>query len=839
MSHRNAVGRFSFQSFRRATLSLLAAVALWQSVPEAGVAQSGPPVVELAVEGNRVTSGSLILGVAAIDRGSSLSATGLQDAMQRLYALGIFSSVRIEAEEVNGGLRLFIIVREYPKLGSLEFVGAEQIKPKSLREKLGLGVGGYISPYLIFQKQQEIRKQYADKGFFQAVVTPEVRYADDSSEAFVTYRIAEGSKVKVEQVIVQGNQQVPASALIGKMRNRKRGFLLSSTYAQDKYEEDLQKVVAAYHKRGFIDAYLIDDSIAIDSSTNRMTIHLRVYEGQQYYFGDVTFTGDSAMPERALTRAMKFSRWDVFDAEKYEKSLYEIYTSYQEIGHLHAGVLDEKKTRSDSIIDVAYTISEGLPSKVNLVRIVGNTKTKEHVIRREISILPGQVFNRSLLIRSVRDVMALNFFANVEPVPIDLPSGDVDIEFKIEEKQTGQVSAGAGYNSEDKLVGNVGMGIPNLFGYGQNLTFSVEFGGRRNSLSLSFTEPWLLGRPTLLGADVFSVNRRVFDDYTERRQGGSVRVGRRLSWPDRYFRISTAYRLERNKLFDFSDDFVAENSFKTFYADLVLDTLGNPVGTKNDTFLVRSPFPGSALTYNEEYQIASRIGFTISRDSRNLPEFATKGSQIAYTFENTGGVLGGFWRYRRHSLSAAKFIPIVGPVALAARVQYGVVTSPRGDDRVLLSDRFTPGGTGFDGIVRGYDDGDLTPDSVVTTSDTTFYYRDSNAVIGSPADSFSVSTSTFLTRVRGNYQLVANFELQTPLIARQIYALAFFDAGNSWLRLNNVKPITDLYASYGFGFRVIVPGIGTIGFDFGRPLREFRSDGLKWKPHFQLGTTFR
>jgi outer membrane protein insertion porin family len=234
---------------------------------------------------------------------------------------------------------------------------------------------------------------------------------------------------------------------------------------------------------------------------------------------------------------MKFKPGNVFSSEKYQESLYGVYSAYQEVGHLHVRVLDERVTRSDSTIDVKYTISEGLPSHINLVKITGNGRTKDHVIRREMSVRPGQVFNRTLLIRSIRDIMALNFFGNVEPVPIDLPSGDVDIEFKVEEKQTGQVSAGGGYNSTDKLVGSLGMGIPNFRGNGQNLSFSIEFGSRRSSFSLSFTEPWLFGRPTLLGADLFAINRRWYDEYTESRQGASLRLGRRLRWPDNYFRV--------------------------------------------------------------------------------------------------------------------------------------------------------------------------------------------------------------------------------------------------------------------------------------------------------------
>lgn len=821
------------------TYSLLAAIIiafLLMSLISNAQTQPGYKVVDVVVEGNRVSTASLILGVADIKAGTDLTPAVVAESIRRLYGLGIFSQVRIEAEDVLGGIKVYIVVKELPKLGGIEFTGNDKIKSSDLKEKLGLGIGGYISPFLIDRAKNKIAELYAEKGYFRADISPKLELNTDSSEAVLTFNINEKSKVKVQAVVITGNKRVEAKDLSGKMRNRKRGFMKSSDFAQDKYAEDLEKVIAELHKRGFVDAYLIDDSTHIDSSINRMTIYLDIYEGPLYYFGEATIKGNEKLNADYLKSKLKYKPFDVFSSENYEESLYELYTAYQDIGHLHVRIQDGKTTKSDSVIDINYDISEGLPSHINLVKIVGNTKTKDKVIRREISVLPDQVFNRGLLIRSVRDVMALNYFANVQPDLVDLPSGDVDIEFKIEEKQTGEIMAGAGYNSQDKLVGNVGMGIPNFRGMGQRLSFNVEFGTRRNSFSLSFTEPWLFGRPTLLGSDIFALNRRWFSDYTEGRRGGSLRLGKRLRWPDNYFRAFATYRIEENRFNDFEDIFIRENSFKAINVYTYTDSLSNPV-TETEVN-IRGPYPGSILLYNENWQSSSQLSFTITRDSRNLPEFATSGSNLSYTFSQTGDWLGGFWQYRKHEFSLAKFFPLIGNLALAAKFQYGVVTSPEGDDRILVSERFTPGGTAYDGIVRGYDDGSLTPDTVVTTSDTTYYYTGHPDSSGTVLDSSFVSAG-FKTRVRGKYMLVSNLELQFPIVERQIYALAFFDAGNSWLHKGDVKPISSLYKSYGFGFRIAVPGIGTLGFDFGYPLDKVEGQEQKWKPHFQIGTTFR
>lgn len=790
-------------------------------------------VVDIEVVGNRAASKSLILGVSSLEKGKTLVASEVSETIRRLYGLGIFSDVRVDAEPATGGLKLFIVVKELPKLTGIEFEGNKKVKTKDLKEELvDIGVGGYISPYLIGDKKNSIAELYAERGYFQAEITHELEYNEDSTEASLTYKVDEKSKVKVEKVILTGNDRVKANDIIKKMRNRSRGFLKTSDFAQDKYEEDMTKIIDEYHKKGFIDAYLVSDSIAIDTSRNRMTIFLEVYEGPRYYFGKVDFKGNEVLKTPLLERRMKFKEGQVFDLEKYDRSIEELYTIYYEIGHLHMRLADLRTTREDSIVDVMYDMAEGLPSHINMIKIVGNYKTKEHVIRRELKIYPGEIFNQSMLIRSIRDAMALNFFESVIPTPLALPNGDVDIEFDITEKRTGEIMAGAGYNSQDKLVGNVGLGIPNFRGNGQNVSLSIEFGRRRNSFSLSFTEPWMFGRPTLFGASIFTVNRRWFDDYTEGRQGGSIRVGRRLRWPDNYFRVYTSYLLERNRFFDFDDAFEARNSYKASY---LYRSPTQDILLKQDYY---GPYPGAVTSYNEEWRSASRLAVNITRDSRDLPQFATSGSRFSYTFENTGGLLGGFWHYQKHSLEVAKFFPLFWGLSLATKVEYGVVTSPSGDDHILLTDRFTPGGTDFDGVVRGYDGGDLTPDSLVTQSDTSFFYNDPTAILGiDPPD--DTSFTSFRTRVRGKYMIVANMEIQIPLVQQQIYGLIFFDAGNSWLHRRDIKPIAGLYRGVGLGFRITVPGLGTLGFDFGYALDDFQGEGRGWKPHFQYGSTFR
>jgi outer membrane protein insertion porin family len=380
--------------------------------------------------------------------------------------------------------------------------------------------------------------------------------------------------------------------------------------------------------------------------------------------------------------------------------------------------------------------------------------------------------------RSVRNVMVLNYFEKVEPDFKVLENGDVDLIFKIAEKPTGQFNVGAGYSGQDKFVGTLGLGIPNFRGRGQNVSLNIEFGGRRNSFSIGFTEPWLLDTPTTFGIDVYNQNRRWYEDFTEGRRGFGLRLGRRLRWPDDYFRVYLRYRLEDVRYHDFSST----------YAEV-----------EDDPFSLRR--------YGERWLRTSSVSVTIIRDSRDLPQFATRGSVLSLQSEYSGGIIGGDWRYNKHTLQVSKFHPVLWKFVLALKARYGVIFAPKGEEFVPYAEKFSPGGTDPDGFIRGYDDGRVTPRT--------------------PSGAY----------LRGRSLVVYNAELQFPLVEQQVYGLLLADAGNSWVEPYDMRPFDpgSLYGSYGFGFRLVVPGIGIIGFDIARGISSADNG---WKPHFQIGTTF-
>ncbi len=744
-------------------------------------------IIDIRVSGNVHVSEKTIRNAAALKIGTDLTGAALQDAVKSLYAKGVFRDIVVDVEQVTAGVVIIIKVSEYPKLSGINFKGNKKIKDKELKKLLELAVGGYINDHLVVQSGSKIESEYISKGYFMAEIDAELKYAPDSANAELTFNIREYNKVKVERVVLTGNKQLKADDLIKKISNRKRGLFRSSDFKKEKFPEDKEKIIEYCRKKGFIDAYIVSDSSVVDTVRNRMTIYINIYEGPKYYFGESSFAGNEIYTDEDLGKTLKFKSGQVFNQEKYEESLGELYGAYQEEGYLHIRILDQIQT-ADSTVNIDYDITEGLPSEVRLIEITGNTKTKEKVIRREMLMRPGMTFRRSILMRSLRDITQLNYFSDVVPDVRDLPSGDVDLIIKVEEKPTAQVSAGAGYSGQDKLVGTFGLGIPNFRGNGQNVNISVDFGSRRSSISLSFTEPWFMGTPTLVGFEIYNLDRRWYDDFTEGRRGGSLRLGRRLRWPDNYFRVYWRYRLESVKYHDFDEAYLTQNG------ETVINSYGETV---------YRPFENSLMAFNEEWLRTSAMSFTVERDSRDLPIFATSGAQIAYTGEVSGGILGGRWEYYKHLFVASKYIPLIWGAALVGSSKFGYI-STKDNDLIPYSERFSPGGVDPDGTVRGYPDASLSPRS---------------------------STGSILG---GMSEVIYDAQIQLPIVKGQMYGLIFADAGTAWLSRKEIRPFSHLYKSVGVGFRLIVPSVGVIGFDFGYALDELRGEKKGWRPHFQI-----
>ncbi|MBD3168007.1 MAG: outer membrane protein assembly factor BamA [candidate division Zixibacteria bacterium] len=729
----------------------------------------------VSVEGNIAADRNLILNSARLQTGDMLNAASIQDAIRSVYALGLFSDVLIEAGETERGADVIIKVVEYPKVVEIIFRGNSKLKAKDLKEKMSIFEGRIVSPKDIKDNVKLIKRLYEEKGYLLAEVESELQPTDQEGRVKLVLKIEENKKVKIKGINIIGNKIFSDKKVRGKMKNKKDSFWRSGNFNREEYPADLTRIVDFYKEEGYLDAYVVSDSIYYGEDKKSMYIDITISEGMRYRFGNFSFAGNDFYSTEELERSIEFEPFEVYSQKEYEKTMENLHTMYQDEGYWYARIDDEIIYSDGYTVNMKFRIAEGNPVYVNEVKIEGNTKTHDRVIRRELSIMPNTIFRRSVLGRSLRDVMILNYFANVVPDWEILPDGNIDLIIKVEEKPTGQASVGAGYSERDKLVGTIGLGIPNFRGQGQTLTLNWDFGSRRNSIDLGFTEPWLFNTPTSLGLNVYHIIRDYYGDFDERRQGFSIRVGRRLRWPDNYFTVYTRYRYEGIKFTDFSE------SFRNEHVDNPYSIINNP-----------------------EYQTSS-IAFTLVRDSRDLAQFATSGSVNSVTTELAGGLLGGDWNYHKEIFETKWYLKTFWNFVLIFRGKAGMIAEYDGGSGVPYSERFSPGGTDPDGQVRGYPDASIGP------------YDDRGAYL------------------RGRSMVVYNVEYQIPISDQQLYALLFFDAGNAFEHITDLRPF-DLQRSYGLGFRIVVPMVGIMGFDFGRAM-DGREEG-EWRPHFQIGRGF-
>jgi outer membrane protein insertion porin family len=762
-------------------------------------------VSNIEVEGNRTVDKSLMINMSGLKPGSELVPQAIQDAIRRLYAMKLFSDIQVEGKETEGGMELYIKVREYPKASSVQISGNKKIKTEDIKEKLNITLGKVISPMDVKTDVDNIKSVYREKGYLAAQVESQIQETDREGEVALEYKIKEGKKVRIKKITIEGNQVFEDKKIRKQMKNKEDRWWRSGEFDPEEFEEDKGKIVEFYKKEGYLDAGVISDSIWYDSlSPKDMFIKIVVTEGDRYKFGKVSWDGNKLFSEEKLNKLVKFKEGQIYNQEKYEETLGNIYSLYQEEGHIYVMIEDNTTTR-DSMVNVDYQITEGMPANVRKINIQGNTKTKEKVIRRELSLLPGQRFRRSLLMRSIRDVMYLNYFANVEPDYEVLDNGDIDLAIKVEEKPTGQIMFGAGYSARDKLVGNIGLGIPNLFGKGQSARLNWDFGKTRQTVEISFTEPWFRDTPTSVGFDIYQINRKWYEEFTEETKGFALRLGRRLSWPDNFFRVYWRYRLEKLRYYDFAYD-ITRPSYPLWQVN-------QPLSYDHVFEFIKPSTYVHPLAFVEWPRKSASTSFTIVRDSRDLPQFATRGSVLSWYTELAAEFLGGNSAYHKHILETTYYFKTFWKFVLALHAKVGVLDGRDKESAEVYSERFSPGGTDPDGMIRGYSDGSI-----------------------GPVDSEGRS-------VRGRSVLVYNVEYQFPIVEQQIYALLFADAGNAWRSGRAIRPFAlrhrsdlDLFRSAGLGARLVVPGMGVIGFDFAYGFDH--PEKGEWRPHFQFGTTF-
>lgn len=751
--------------------------------------QEAPKIVllGLAVDGNKHADGGLIVATSGLVVGEPLTAEKIQRSIRRLWDLKLFNDIKVIAEQATPeGVYLIIMVKECPRLDYIDIGGGKKIGEDELEDAIDLFPGQILRPSEPSRIKRKLSQLTVEKGFLLADITVEIRDGTSEDLKVLYIRIDEGKKVKIKSIYFAGNQVFPDGKLRDQFKEtRERNLFLFRTgeFHRDKFDEDLTKLIDFYREHGYRDAQVLGDSIWYSENRKRMFIQVRVGEGTHYYFGDITFAGSDLFTEDELRRQLLFHTGEDFNQIKYDVSIRERLGSlFYDKGYIYAQIQAKERPAGGDTLDIHISIEPGNQFSVRQIHISGNTKTREKVIRREFSLKPGDTFDVSQLRRSMRDVIILNFFADVQPDVEDINDHEVDLWVSVEEKPTDQANISAGYSEQDGVIGAIGFTAPNLFGTGQQASFDWNFGAEYGSFSISYTEPWLFDTETLAGVSFYNVRRRWADGFSEDLLGGSLRFGRRFHQPDDYFRGSWTYRIESTKYSDFSESFRARNE--------------------------------QSIVEND-WRLSNSITQVITRDSRDFPEFPTSGSVTSLSTELAGGILMGDDAYHKHIFSVEWYTPITSKFVVYNQFLYGFLAELQpGPTKIPLLEYFYMGGAGLSlgTPLRGY--GDRT--------------------VGPPSGSGSSAKG-------GKSQLKTSFEMRLQITNNPtIYGLAFAEAGNTWLNFSQTDPY-NLKRSVGLGIRLFMPMIGLIGFDYGYGLDYFDASGRRvgqWQPHFQFGRQF-
>ena len=737
----------------------------------------------LSVEGNSLTDANMVRLSSGLTVGGDITAEHLQNAIRQLWNLGVFSDIRIMADrEVAEGVFLNIIVQEFPRLSNVVIEGNKKLKTDEIEKKLNFYRGQVMSPLKLSKSRQKLKDEYKEKGYLLAQITTKIDSIAEENRVDLTINIDEGKKVQIKKINFYGNVTFDDGKLRGQMKETKEDkWWRGADFKRDKYIEDKELVLEFYRNNGFRDAEIVKDSLFYGSNNADMFIDIWVDEGTQYAFGAITWEGNSIYTNQQLERLLDFEQGDEYSKEKIGKAVYEdIGGLYYDNGYIYANINPKEKPVGDDIVDIHFIVVENDQAHINKIHITGNTKTKEKVIRRTLRMLPGDVFNRDMLMRSQREVWMLNYFANVEPRVQPVDEKLVDVELHVEEKSTDTAHMSAGYSERDKMIGNLGIAMNNLFGNGQRLSFDWHFARSYRSFMISFTEPYLFDEPTLASFSFYDTKRDPrYIGYRQRSRGGSFRLGRRFAWPDIYFRGDWIFSLDETELSDFLPQLLDSNPYFQAYQEM------------------------GALTSRSIAQI-------FSRNSLDHPEFPRSGSEFSLRTEVAGGPLGGNVDFHKHYFVTNWFLPTFWELVLHLNFEAGYLAGFNENSRIPYLEHFFLGGEGMTRSIplRGYDD----------------------------------PLSGYASDIGNKTLLKYSIELRIPIAPNPtIFGLIFAEAGNAWPTVAATDPL-NLRRSAGIGARVFMPMIGILGFDYAYGFDYVNIDTGerygKWKPHFVFGKGF-
>ena len=785
----------------------------------------------VVISGTQFLDEAVLINISGLSVGDSIDVPGekISKAIENLWKQGLFSDIKIIATHSQGKKIFFEIrLQERPRLSTFNFTGVSKSEADKIREKINLG-DKVVTENLIETTKNIVKNFYVEKGYLNTEVNiVNVKDTLFANREKLTINVKKKSKVKVNRIVFEGNKFFSESKLKHAMKETKEKkwwkIFTSSKFIDDKYQEDKNKIVAKYTDKGYRDARIVSDSV-YKFDDNSINIKIKVHEGNQYFFRNITWLGNTKHASLELNNILGIKKGDIYDQSVLDQHLFmsqngrDVSSLYMDDGYLFFSVTPVEINVEGDSIDLEMRIYEGKQARINKVTVSGNVKTNDRVIMREIRTKPGQLFSRADIIRTQRELAQLGYFdqekLGVNPIP-NPADGTVDIDYTVEEKPADQLELSGGYGA-NQLVGTLGISFNNFSarnffkkgawrplpsGDGQKLSLRAQTNGKYyQSYNASFTEPWLGGRkPNSFSVTLFhsiQTSGYTSDNFAHQSikiSGISLGLGKRLKKPDDYFTIYHDVSYQYYILQNYGGTFLFSN------------------GTSNN------------LSFQE----------TISRNSIDAPIYPRTGSQLSFTLQLTppyslfnsidyktasDARKYKFIEYHKWKFTSSWFTKLAGNLVLNTKIQYGFLGLYNRNLGASPFERFYLGGDGLSGFsldgreiiaLRGYENNSVTPQN-----------KNGAQIGGTIFDKYT-------------------FELRYPVSlnpSATIYFLSFAEAGNSWLNFKEFNPFS-MKRSVGVGIRIFLPVFGLLGLDYGYGFEDIPGYPHGGHFHFSIGQQF-
>lgn len=819
--------------------ALFTSIATFAQLPSQQQQRQQKPVpikiLGLRVESPTPVDTASVLFYAGLEVGDFIDARGgrIQDAIKSLWKRRQYSDVDIVVDRVTidgTGVYLDVKVKEAMHISTIKINGNSAVSTKDILKAFDKKDGDVFTQYDLELGRKAVKQLYDKESKPFAKVEVRKENTDTVNVYRIVLEIKESVTFYVNSIVFPGAKNFTDAEIASAFEDTKTKqwweIWKNNKFEQKKYEKDkTEKLATFYRKNGYIDAQVLGDSLSFNDSLESVDIRITVDEGQKVYLRNITFEGNLVFPSIYLEYRLQMQKGDLYNADKFDKNLQgneeqnDVASLYMNNGYLTARVEKEEKRVAPDSVDIIVKVFERNQFTIRRVEIEGNTKTKDKVIRRELFVRPGDFFNRAAIIRSVRFLGQLNFF-NPEKLRPDVKLADnsqVDVTFKVEERSNDTFNASFGYAGAFGFTGSVGITLNNFSvseplqgGGGQIFNLNYErgggignqgggfnnsfAGGALSTFTLGLTEPWLFDEPTTLGFNIFDTQNFFFSNQ---RTGASINIGRRLRWPDDFFR-----------------------------ADWVLQGLNNQILQGGAIINAQNAFFAQGLEF--------ALSQTISRISIDNGMFPTEGSRFVLLSKISGGSLGlGQMDYFKNQLTLESYTPLLqiaeqNRLALRLNAELGYVTGLNPATELIPPlELYYMGGTVLGGFaitpLRGYPDRQIGPRTPQE---------------GNPQGTVPQG---------GRAMMLLNAELRFAVTLNPvpIYAMAFVEAGNVWDRASSINPF-DLKRSAGVGVRFLINPIGLLGFDYaygfdpilgldGTRIGDSNGTSPGWRFHFQFG----